>query len=256
MRELGNILPQARAVTEDRERFNFGTYAERIIKTMGDVSANAVNEDPSRVPLAVTEILVELLQAVEDKAQKQKENKLPASKGDALAMAMPGLDRAAPRSNQWIKDANVLLRWFSSRHHFSHEKRDAVSIDEVSTEVNNFERLLVEFVHTFFGLLDSTREIVAAVDANGGIPTADQAKQIWDAIAISPELANPFFTSLVGPGWISNLRTLGAFAEPPERGRWAASEYLAKVAANAPADVIELSLDYASRQSVCRSKCG
>ncbi len=209
MRDLGNILPRARGVVEKQPHARGGKASEFQV---GDEGANGAK-----------------------------------LKAKSLLKATLGPSTTEEDVDRWVDEVHKMLKWFSDRHHFSHELRSGPSEAELSQHVEAFERLLLKFTHTFFGLLDHVRRIVSEVDARGGMPSDQEIRQVWATVEWLPELAWPFFSLPTGPGWLVGLRGIGAFDEPPVVIRsddgtvryvaWAASRYLARMAKHVPGEV-------------------
>jgi hypothetical protein len=203
MRDLFNILPAARRVTEGR-----------------DAAADAA----------------------ETTAQGTgTQNSLIGAKRKAklLLRALPQAALTEIELEAWVADAHRLQKWFADHHHFSHEPREQPSEAELRQNIDRFERLLLKATHTFFGLLARAEEIVSAVSAGSRTPTATEVGDLSEVLQWSPEFEWPLFRRL-DANWLRPLREQGFFTAAPDAGAWPASQYLVRVAGSEPEEVADI----------------
>lgn len=200
MRDLFNILPRARGVTE-------------AAGAAADATETTAQENGTQNSLVGAK-----------------------KKAKALLKALPQAGLTEKELQTWVDDAHRLQKWFTDYHHFSHERRDQPSQEELRQNVVRFEHLLLKYTHTFFGLLTRAEEIVGAVLAESRAPTGTEVGHVTEVLQWSPEFEWPLFSRL-DANWVRPLREQGLFAAAPDAGVWPASQYLARVAGSAPEEV-------------------
>jgi hypothetical protein len=207
MRDLGNVLPRARHV--DNEGNTSQSSDDTEMRTQGTLSG-------------------------------------AKRKARARLQALPQLRVPEEEAARWIDEVHRLMKGFGDHHHFSHKQREWPSEDELRRNVDRFERLLLKFAHTFFGLLQGAEQITERVSVQGAVPTESDADQLVAILEWSREFQRPLL-DLLDRNWIGILRDRSIFAEPPaaihvEGGgvrypHWPPSRYLARMAPQAPVEV-------------------